>query len=258
MARGVAIVLAAAVAGLFLAPAVFHGSTQAGPRFPAVRERQAPASFSARAARVPTLTRYTTIIATARGRTIPVYARPHRGAPRTRLLRARVLDGRRLPLVFAVTDHAHKGWFRVRLPVRPNGARGWIKRSAVSTSATNFRVAVQLRRHRILVRRGRVTILHARIGVGRSLSPTPTGTYYLTDLIRSTDPFYGPYAFGLSAFSTVYTSFEGGDGQVGVHGTNAPAAIGTDISHGCIRVKNAIIRKLARMLPLGTPVTIIH
>jgi hypothetical protein len=250
--------LAAAVAGLFLAPAIFHGSTQAGPRLPAVPDRQVPASFSARAARVPTLTRYTTIIATARATTLPVYARPHRGARRTRLLRARVLGGHRLPLVLTVTDHAHKGWFRVRLPVRPNGARGWIRRSAVDATATNFRVAVRLREHDLTVRRGRITILRTRIGVGRSLSPTPTGTYYLSDLVRSTDPFYGPYAFGLSAFSTVYTSFEGGDGQVGIHGTNAPAAIGTDVSHGCIRVKNTVIRRLARMLPLGTPVAITH
>jgi lipoprotein-anchoring transpeptidase ErfK/SrfK len=100
--------------------------------------------------------------------------------------------------------------------------------------------------------------MRARIGVGRSLSPTPTGRYFVTELLRPPDPhgFYGPYAFGLSAYSPVYTSFAGGDGQVGIHGTSAPASIGHDVSHGCIRVANAVVARLARRLPLGTPVTI--
>ena len=97
-----------------------------------------------------------------------------------------------------------------------------------------------------------------RIAVGKALSPTPPGRYFVTDIVRATDPkgFYGPYSLGLSAHSTVYTSFEGGNGQVGIHGTNQPAAIGTDVSHGCVRVTNTVIRRLARVVPLGTPVTI--
>ena len=65
-----------------------------------------------------------------------------------------------------------------------------------------------------------------------------------------------PFALGLSAHSNVYSSFEGGDGQVGIHGTNLPQAIGQDVSHGCVRVRNAVISRLARTLPLGTPVVI--
>jgi lipoprotein-anchoring transpeptidase ErfK/SrfK len=67
---------------------------------------------------------------------------------------------------------------------------------------------------------------------------------------------YGPYAFGLSAHSNVLYSFGGGPGQIGLHGTNNPASLGTNASHGCIRISNAGITKLARLLPLGTPVTI--
>jgi hypothetical protein len=255
-AFGVATVLASTMVGLLLAPALF-GEGNHATSLPPVPATGTP-RFSARAAKVPTLSKYSTIIATSRHRRLRVYRSRGNDARLVGVLQRRVFNGRHIPLVLTVTDHRHKGWFRVRLPVRPNGATAWIRRRDVRTSATNWRVTVQLRRHQILVHHGGVLVLSKPIGVGRSLSPTPTGDYFVTDLVRATDPqgFYGPYAFGLSAFSTVYTSFGGGDGQIGVHGTNAPQALGTDVSHGCIRVRNSVIRKLARELPLGTPVRI--
>jgi lipoprotein-anchoring transpeptidase ErfK/SrfK len=97
-----------------------------------------------------------------------------------------------------------------------------------------------------------------RVGVGGGFSQTQTGRYFVADLLRPPDPggFYGPYALGLSAYSRVFTSFAGGDGQIGIHGTNAPEGVGSDVSHGCIRVRNGVIARLARLLPLGTPVSI--
>ena len=50
--------------------------------------------------------------------------------------------------------------------------------------------------------------------------------------------------------------FGRGDGQIAIHGTNAPKALGTDVSHGCIRVSNAGITKMAKILPQGVPVEI--
>jgi lipoprotein-anchoring transpeptidase ErfK/SrfK len=67
---------------------------------------------------------------------------------------------------------------------------------------------------------------------------------------------YGPYAFGTSAFSNTYYHFGGGPGEIGLHGTNYPQGLGSKVSHGCIRVSNATIRRLAKLLPLGTPVVI--
>jgi lipoprotein-anchoring transpeptidase ErfK/SrfK len=128
----------------------------------------------------------------------------------------------------------------------------------VRLTATPYRLQVQLRRHRLLLRRGTRVVLRAPIGVGRAVSPTPVGRYYVTDLLRPSDPhgFYGPYALGLSAHSDVYTSFAGGDGQVGIHGTDDPAGLGHDVSHGCIRVRNSVIARLAHLVPLGAPVDI--
>jgi len=60
----------------------------------------------------------------------------------------------------------------------------------------------------------------------------------------------------LSGFSNQLTSFAGGDGVIGIHGTNDPSTIGQTVSHGCIRMHNADIEKLVPVLPLGTPVEI--
>jgi lipoprotein-anchoring transpeptidase ErfK/SrfK len=94
--------------------------------------------------------------------------------------------------------------------------------------------------------------------VGDRATPTPTGRFYIVELIRTDDPrgAYGPYAYGLSAHSPVLARFAGGDGRVGLHGTNQPGLLGRDVSHGCIRVRNGAISLLARHLPLGTPVVV--
>ena len=94
--------------------------------------------------------------------------------------------------------------------------------------------------------------------MGRSVSATPTGTYFLVMLLKQPDPhgLYGPYAFGTSAFSNTYYHFGGGPGEIGLHGTDDPQGLGTNVSHGCVRVSNPTIRRLARLLPLGTPIVI--
>jgi lipoprotein-anchoring transpeptidase ErfK/SrfK len=90
------------------------------------------------------------------------------------------------------------------------------------------------------------------------VTPTPVGLYYITELLKQPDPTgpYGPYAFGLSAHSDVLHEFAGRDGILGLHGTDFPQGIGTNVSHGCIRMSNHAITKLAHVLPVGTPVRI--
>jgi lipoprotein-anchoring transpeptidase ErfK/SrfK len=94
--------------------------------------------------------------------------------------------------------------------------------------------------------------------VGRAATPTPAGQFYVTELLRPPNArgAYGPYAFTLSAYSNVYQRFGSGDGAVGLHGTNEPRSLGADASHGCVRVSNDVIQRLAATLPLGTPVVI--
>ena len=147
----------------------------------------------------------------------------------------------------------------VELPLRPNGSQGWIDKTKVKLGSHDFKLIVQLSAHKLIAMKGTAVVLNVPIGVGKGQTPTPNGTYYITDLLQPPNPdsVYGTYAYGLSGFSEVLNSFGGGDGQVGIHGTNDPASIGKDVSHGCIRLHNADIEKLVKMLPLGTPVEVL-
>lgn len=163
------------------------------------------------------------------------------------------------PLTFLVADF-RAGWLHVHLPVRPNGTTGWIRTGDVTVTGVNYRIDVHLRTHSLeLFERGK-PIATFPVGVGTRDTPTPGGTFYLKELLKPTNKggFYGPYAYGLSGFSNVLKSFGAkGEGVIGLHGTNDESAIGSDVSHGCIRMRNKDITRLARTLPLGTPVRIL-
>ena len=106
-----------------------------------------------------------------------------------------------------------------------------------------------------LFRDGR-KVFAAPVGVGKATSPTPVGQFYVRDRLSGFgDPFYGPVAFGTSARSAVLTDWPDG-GFVGIHGTNEPGLLPGRISHGCIRLRNADILRLSRLMRVGTPVTV--
>jgi hypothetical protein len=148
-------------------------------------------------------------------------------------------------------------WVRIRLPVLPNDRAGWVPRSALG--GYHFvHTHLQIDRTRLtatLLRNGR-KVFTAPVGVGKPESPTPAGEFYARNRLSGfDDPFYGPIAFGTSARSAVLTDWPDG-GFVGIHGTNEPSLIPGRISHGCIRLRNADILRLSRLMPVGTPVTI--
>ena len=140
--------------------------------------------------------------------------------------------------------------------VRSN--RGWVPKKSVHLLKNPYRIQVRLRAHRLVLWKSDHVVLRTKTVVGKASTPTPTGMFFVTDLLRPHDPngSYGPYAFNLSAHSRVFFHFAGGDGVVAIHGTDAPWLLGQSASHGCVRVRNAVIRRLARVLPLGTPVLI--
>ena len=161
------------------------------------------------------------------------------------------------PLVFLVKER-QGDWLNVYLPVRPNGSTGWVRAADVTVASNPYSIDIALGAHRLVVQNGEEIVLDEPIGVGTAQTPTPGGVYYIKELLQPPDPTgpYGPYAYGLSGFSNVLDEFKGGDGVIGIHGTNEPGAIGTDVSHGCIRLRNEAILELVPVLPLGTPVHI--
>ena len=143
-------------------------------------------------------------------------------------------------------------WTKVYLPVRPNGTTGFVRAEDVDVSGNRFRVEVELTGHRLRLYDGEQKVLEEEIGVGTQNTPTPGGVFYIRSLIASTDPAYGTYAFGLSGFSEIHESFNGGPGDIGIHGTDDPSTIGTDVSNGCIRLRDETVIHLAEVLPEAT------
>lgn len=169
-----------------------------------------------------------------------------------------------IPIVFLLVDDVvppDAERVEVYLPVRPNGSTGFVDVDDVTIAPITHRIEVELAAHTIRVYDRDQVVLEETIGVGREDRPTPGGVYYIKELLQppSPDGPYGVYAYGLSGFSNVLTSFNGGQGVIGIHGTNEPEALGSDVSSGCIRLHNDAITRLVEEigLPLGTPVEII-
>ena len=161
--------------------------------------------------------------------------------------------------IFAVIGSEEGPWLEVLLPTRPNGHVAWTPRSSVRVTTTDLRVFVDLGARRLTAKRAGVTVLEVPVAIGTPDNPTPTGSTYITELLATgkTGGAYGPFAYGLALHSNTLSEFAGGDGQVGIHGTNTPALIGQRVSHGCVRLANENVRKLVDLkLPLGTPVFI--
>lgn len=157
-----------------------------------------------------------------------------------------------------LVDEVDGEWIRVQVPVRPNGTTGWVRSSDVTLEEIDARVEVDLAARTITTWIDGEVLIQTSVAVGSAENPTPTGLFFVTDKVDTIDDggAYGPFALGLSAHSDTLTEFAGGDGQIGIHGTNAPESLGEAVSHGCVRLPNDLIELLATELPLGTPVII--
>jgi L,D-transpeptidase catalytic domain len=155
-------------------------------------------------------------------------------------------------------DATGRRWLHIRVPMRPNGRTGWVTEDALSrlyvvrTRLVIDRGALRAK----LYRKGRL-IWSAPVGIGRSGTPTPRGDFWIRERLRGLGDgtTYGPWAFGTSAYSRLSDWPRGG--VVGIHGTNQPGLVPGRPSSGCVRVRNDRIRRLARLMPIGTPVRII-
>jgi hypothetical protein len=187
----------------------------------------------------------------------PIRSRPSHDARTVGRLRWNTEDG--LPEVYIVLksrlDRHERRWLQIRIPGRPNGRKGWVRDQQLSNLKT-VRTHLTVDRGKLkatLRKRGRV-IWTSRVGVGAPGTPTPGGRFWIRERLRGDGAIYGPWAFGTAAYSSL-SEWPGG-GVIGIHGTNQPGLIPGRPSHGCIRVPNWKISKLARLMPVGTPLRI--
>jgi lipoprotein-anchoring transpeptidase ErfK/SrfK len=107
-----------------------------------------------------------------------------------------------------------------------------------------YRIIVDLSQFRLYLLDGDVVVHEYPVGIGTVATTTPSGEYLIVNKEPNPGGPFGVYWLGLSKR------------HYGIHGTNNPASIGKRVSHGCIRMHNEDVRELAKLVPLGTHVTI--
>ncbi len=161
------------------------------------------------------------------------------------------------PFVMLVTEQ-RGDWLKVEIPVRPNGTDGYVNANDVTLSETDYRLELRLGTRTLTLYDGNDVVVTTPVVIGKQETQTPTGRFYITDLVEQSDPagFYGPLALPTNAYSEQIDEFENGVPVIALHGTNRPELVGQDVSNGCIRVPNEQIQKIADTIPMGTPIDI--
>jgi L,D-transpeptidase catalytic domain len=193
----------------------------------------------------------------ARGRTT-VFAKP--GGRSVEVFERLNVNG--YPTVFGVlavvrNKRCEPIWYRVQLPIRPNGAQGYVRAGKVELNRVRTRIEVDLSERRLdFLRDGRL-VWTLTTAIGSDSTPTPTGRYYVNQRLVAPDPSgpWGPAALGISAYSPVLIHWAQG-GPIAIHGTNNPASIGQAASNGCLRLANDDLERLYERTSAGTPVVI--
>ncbi|HYI35577.1 MAG TPA: L,D-transpeptidase [Thermoleophilaceae bacterium] len=151
-----------------------------------------------------------------------------------------------------------RSWVHVRLPGRPSGHTGWIRGGQTRPASTEWHIRLKLSSRRVTVYHGGRVARRFRSIIGTRSTPTPRGRFFIEEaLALSPGAHGGPFALATSARSSVLQEFEGGPGQIALHGTNhLPGRLGTAASHGCIRLSPRAITWMARRMAGGTPLTV--
>lgn len=161
------------------------------------------------------------------------------------------------PRVFRVTED-HGEWLKIQLPARPNNTEGWVNSADVELSTTHLHIRVDISDRQLTLYDGKTVLQSHSVGVGKDVTPTPTGRVYITDKVEKYEgSSYGRWILQLSGFSTALDDFSGGAPALAIHGSRNPDDAGKQVSNGCVRVPGEAITELANAIGLGTPVDIV-
>src|SRR4051794_5767526 len=149
--------------------------------------------------------------------------------------------GRWLGVIATALHNNQVGW----LDVRHDRPRMW--RSQLSLHADLSARTLELRRGSRVVRR-------IPIGIGDPNTPTPLGRFSVTDKLAPGRElsFYGCCLLALSGHqSHLRPGWAGGD-RIAIHG----GAVGAAASAGCLHADDADLKRLMKVIGIGTPVYI--
>jgi hypothetical protein len=165
-----------------------------------------------------------------------------------------------LPVIGHSTGSSGIRWLRVMLPGRPDGLSGWIALQGTRELLTPWRIVVDLATRSVSVYRSGRLGRRFRAVVGKPSTPTPTGHFFVEETVQmSAGEAGGPFALALSARSNALQEFEGGPGQIALHGREKlGGTLGAAESHGCVRLSTADISWLAARIGPGTPTSILR
>jgi lipoprotein-anchoring transpeptidase ErfK/SrfK len=190
-----------------------------------------------------------------------VHQEPEAGSPQTGLVPSRrPITGEQttLPVTGSLTGPDGVRWLQVLLPGRPNSSTGWIAQQGTRKLMTGWHIVVDLAARRVSAYSNGHLLRSFQAVVGKPSTPTATGEFFVEEIMQmAPGEAGGPFALALSARSNVLQEFEGGSGQIAIHGRdNLGGTLGTAASHGCIRLATASIDWLAARIGPGTPTTI--
>jgi lipoprotein-anchoring transpeptidase ErfK/SrfK len=251
LAVGLALVLGAALGGY----AVVRARADGAPSRQVLAPVDMPTPSAAGGSPAPQYERWTVGIAR---RPLTVRRRPADGAPvLTRLPILTPADYPTVVLVDEVREVDGVPWYRVWLAMPPNESRGWVRDGQMAFYTTTSKIVIDLSRRKLMVYRRGELLRTFPVAVGRPGLETPSGRFYVTQKLRPPDPngVYGVLQLGTSATQPKLNGWPDG-GLVAIHGTNEPWLIGKAISHGCVRMKNAAVQEVSRLVPTGSPVII--
>jgi lipoprotein-anchoring transpeptidase ErfK/SrfK len=125
--------------------------------------------------------------------------------------------------------------------------------------ATVWHLVVDVGARRVRAYRSGRLVRDFQAVVGGPATPTPAGRFFVEENLRLPARRTGaPFALALSARSGVLQEFDGGPGQIALHGRGGIGGrLGTAVSHGCVRLGDAAIRWLAARIRPGVPVTVV-
>ena len=173
--------------------------------------------------------------------------------------RVRLRTGYGARRVFAVAA-LRPGWIGVRALQRPNGKLAWLPEDALRLQPVRTTLVADLSDRELTIRVDGKVRHRAPIGIGRPGSETPVGRYGVTDRLRGggggLGAVYGCCIIPLTGHQPKLPPGWTGGTRLALHATPTPGTVGQEVSAGCLRMRDADIRRILPAVPLGATMTV--